>query len=76
MKEDEHKIEKEILKESERQIAEKYYHAHFNPYPWILGINSDANIWKINATKSIRVLEIFSKKFERKKIIKYFLKIF
>ena len=29
MKEDEHKIEKEILKESERQIAKKYYHAHF-----------------------------------------------
>ena len=34
MKEDEHKIEKDILKESERNIAEKYYHAHFNPYPW------------------------------------------
>ena len=33
MKEDEHKIEKDILKESERNIAEKYYHAHFNPYP-------------------------------------------
>ena len=33
MKEDEHKIEKDILKESEMQIAQKYYHAHFNPYP-------------------------------------------
>ena len=30
MKEDEHKIEIDILKESERQIAQKYYHAHFN----------------------------------------------
>ena len=29
MKEDEQKIEQNILRESERQIAKKYYHAHF-----------------------------------------------
>ena len=29
MKEDEHKMVQNILKESERQIAKKYYHAHF-----------------------------------------------
>ena len=29
MKEDEHKIEETVLRQTERKIAENYYHAHF-----------------------------------------------